>query len=212
VFYLFLQQVEGVSYTAYVADQASYDSVFIATIAGAVGTPTDSVKNLVVSDAASRRRTAASTSTDFALAAHLRVTHGARRVILADAVGMQYTVEMPASSGVTYEQMSVSLTHSVDSGGFTTLLQDNAATQGVPALTTASSSSVQTQDTTPGTNSGGGNNSTLSGGAIAGIVIGVFAAVLILVYIGFWFYSKNSAENTGGIQNLDTLQNRGKYL
>jgi len=210
--FLLLQQVEGVSYTAYVADQASFDSVFIATIAGAVGTPIDSIKNLVVSDAASRRRTSATASTDFAVAAHLRMTHGARHIVLADAVGMQYTVEVPASSGVTYDQMSSTLATSVTSGQFTSLLEETATAQDVPALTTASSSSVQTQDTTPSDlNTGSGDDTTISVGAVVGIAVGGFAALVIGACLCFCLCKRHTA-GARDVQNLDTLHSHGKHV
>jgi len=200
-----------VSYTAYQAAQASYDSVFIATITAAVDSPPSSVKNLIVSDV-SRRRTSATASTDFAVAAHLRMTHGARHIVLADAVGMQYTVEVPASSGVTYDQMSSTLATSVASGQFTSLLEETATAQDVPALTTASSSSVQTQDTTPSDlNTGSGDDTTISVGAVVGIAVGGFAALVIGACLCFCLCKRHTA-GARDVQNLDTLHSHGKHV
>jgi len=201
-----VQQVDGVPYAAYLVDKASHDSVFIATIAAAVGTPTDSVKNLVVSDAASRRRTAATsrtTSTASGADAHLRVATRKGVSVLAVAVDIVYTVEMAASSGVTFEQMASSLSNSVESGRFTTLLRSNAVVKGTSTLATASSSSAQTHDTTPRNEGNGGRDtSTLSIGAIVSIVIGGFAALLGIAYLTFRMCNARS-------ESIVTATNKG---
>ena len=119
----------------------------LATFPAAVGTSAGSVKNLQVSDASRRRASSFSSSISTAASptiitltdqnlrtAHLRAS--------ANAVFLQYSVEVLPSSGVTYEQMSTQLQNSVRFNQFTTLLQTFATAQNVPALTSASSSST----------------------------------------------------------------------
>lgn len=179
--------MDGVSYDAYLGDQVNYNNVFISTIAAAIGTSTQYVKNLQVASTARRLTHARGES-------YLRA--GSQRAMAADAVGLQYTVQVPASSGMTYDFMSSQLTSSVETNQFTDLLHQYASDQNVPALTAASSSSVSTQDTTPAGSSSGGDKSALGVGAIVGIVIGGVTAVLLIAFIAVYLRGRTPNPDT----------------
>ena len=179
-----LQQVYGVYYTAYLADQAACDTSLIAVIAACAYTPLSSVKNLTVTGTSRHR----ASSTDGSVARmHLRAATKVRVSAAAESVTLQYYVVMPVSSGATYQEMSYLLTDCVVSGSFTGELRSYAYDTPAPALVNASSDSVQTQEAFPGDDSDGGdgNSTTLSIGAIVGIAIGGFAALLIIAYLTF---------------------------
>lgn len=166
------------SYSTYVSNHVAFERVFTATIAASVGVATDAVKNLVVSDP-----TAFVSSIAVSVSSNLRA--GAKE-IRADAVGLKYTIEVPSSSGVTYDQLVTQLTNSVQNGQFSTQLQQNAATQNVPELSSATTSSIDTQDTTPAAQPSSDDPAALSAGAIAGISTGGFAALVILICIVYY--------------------------
>lgn len=161
------------SYVAYAAHQASFERVFTATIAASVGVAADAVKDLVVSDPA------ATTDTE---AASVNLRAGAKTTI-AEALDLTYIVQ--AARGVSYDQLASQLTESVRNGQFSDQLQQNAAAQNVPELTSATSSSIDTQDTTPTSQSNDNKTTALSAGAVVGVVIG---AVVVLVFVMFIVY------------------------
>jgi len=169
-----------VSYTAYMADQAACDTAIIATIAETVS----SVKYLTVTGA-SRRLT--STIDSSVAGMHLRAATKVRVSATAESVFLQYYVVVPGRYGTTYQELSDSLTGYVENGRFTDVLRYYTNTTPAPALVNASSDSVQTEEVFPGDESNGsdGNSTTLSIGAVVGIAIGGFAALLILVYLSF---------------------------
>ena len=176
-FFLPSQPVDGVSYSAYEGNQFSYDIVFVATIAQAAGTTTNSVIDLMVTDLSSQGSTVKFTSTVFlrAVAKSLSVA----------SVNLQYTIHVATGSGVTYDQLSTRLVHSVESGEFTAFLHLNAMSLNVHALYAATCTTITTKNTTPSqpTNTTSGSSSGLSVAAIVGIVLGVCAVVVVCVCV-----------------------------
>ena len=188
------------SFTSYISDQAACNSVFIATIAAAADVSTSSVLDLIVSDSATATATAALASL------HLRA---ADKGTSSDAVSLQYTIQVPSSSGVTYSQLSSALASSVQSGQFTTQMQGFATAQGVPELSSASSSSIETQDTSTPAGQDKDSNG-LSAGAVAGIVIGVLAAVLLCGFVVFRMYVQRVPDRSG-FQDLNKPRGEGLF-
>jgi len=198
------QPVDGVTYAAYKADQSGYDSVFEATIASACGTSTNAVVALIVTDTSRHSGTIKADAPG-----NLRA--GAKDLSVA-TVNMQYTVHIATSSGITYDQLSTRLTHSVESGEFTSSLHYFALSLDVPALVAASSSTVTTKNTTPTepTESASSSKAGMSVAAIVGIVLGVCAVVVVCVCVCVLWYKWRQAKKTG-LLHVDTLHRQGNY-
>ena len=177
-----LQKVDGVSFSEYSSQQVAFQRVFISTISASVSVSADSIVDLVVLDVAS----AALEPSTPPPPTHLRSPD---RGTSSDAVGLQYTIQVPSSSGMTYNQLSSALTSSVQSGQFTSQMQAVAAAQGVPELSSASSSSIETQDTSsPPVNSRRTVDNGLSAGAVA---------VLLCGFVMFRMYVQRVPERSG---------------
>lgn len=210
LFSLFLlQSVDGVDYAEYLASQTSYDTVFVATIAAAAGVPIDSVQSLQLvpsSGCTSSRKLA-----ERRLRRPDRNLRAGARYSAICTVTLQYTVAVPASSGTTYDEMSSQLAQSVDTGEFTDMLHQFAAADGVPALTTASSNSVETQDTSDPIDTNGNSSSSKSSETMSYPVIafGGFAALAIVVYFGMKMCIMSSAD-TSGNESQEVLEKRGR--
>jgi len=199
-----MQRVEGVSYTSYLRSPAEFDRVFTSVIASAASVSTDSIMDLVVRDGTSAARTApAARVAPTNLRATIQDTSG-------DGLGLQYTIQVPVSSGVTYEQLSTQLTTSVESGQFSTQLQQYAAEQDVPELASASTSSIDTQNTSPPVGASHGTVDGLSAAAVAGIVIGVLAAMLLCLFVAFRVYVQRAPERSG-FQDLNSPRGKGLF-
>lgn len=197
--------MNGVSYASYSSDPAACDRVFISTISAAAEVSADFIVDLVVRDAANAAAT-------LSLVSPLTLSNlrAAGRGTSNDAVSLQYTIQVPSSSGVTYDQLASALSVSVQSGQFTTQMQGFAIDQGVSELSSASSSSVETRDTTvsPDNND---SSSGLSVIAVVGIVIGVLAAVLLCSFLAYRTYLKRDPVK-GGFQDLSQLRGEGLAL
>ena len=173
--FLFTQVVEGVSFAAYTADVEGFNCVFIATIASSAATSTNSVTSLVVTapDAASSSVHALRT-----VSTVLRADEN----LNSDALRLQYTIQVPGTNGMSYTQLSTTLTNSVQNGQFTSSLQQYAVEQTVPELASAYSSTVQTRDTSTGSSSRGTPGENLSGSAVAGIVLCTLAGAMFFAF------------------------------
>lgn len=93
-----------------------------------------------------------------------------------------------------YDALTASLQSAVQSGSYDTALHNSATSSGATALKNAVAVSVHSSSPTVTTkhNGGGGSSGTgLSGGAIAGIVVGS-VPVLALAAAVFWCYRKGS--------------------
>jgi hypothetical protein len=81
----------------------------------------------------------------------------------------------------SYDQLSSQLSSAVDNGDFDSLMHSIAVAYAATDLETAVSASIKVTDVTPtADDSGGGGKDGLSGGAIAGVVIGTIAGVALL--------------------------------
>lgn len=91
--------------------------------------------------------------------------------LLATSVTMQYSINMTStdSAQTIFGQMSFGVQY----GTFDVYLSSNAVTNNVPVLESCTSNTI----TMVSSGSGGGGSKGMSGGTIAGIVIGVLAAV-----------------------------------
>lgn len=140
---------------------------------------------------------------------------GAKELSVA-TVNLQYTVQVASSKTNTYDLLSTQLTHSVESGVFTTFLHYYSLNLDVFALFAASSSSVTTKDTTTyepteSTSSDTSSCSVLPVAAIVGIVLGVMAGVVIGVRV-FMLWCKWRQSQMDEILHEDTLQRRGNVI
>ena len=181
--------------------------MFVATIAQAAGTATNAVIDLMVTDS-SHHASSATTNTPNTHTApnvlvHLRA--GAKSISIAE-VNLQYTIQLATSSGMTYDQLSTRLVHSVESGEFTALLHLHAMSLNVHALYAATCSTITTKNTTPSqpTNTISGSSSGLSVAAIVGIVLGVCAVVAVCVCVFVLWYQWRKAK-MHGLLHVDTL-------
>ena len=194
--------------TAFQANEDAFVAVFTLTIADAAGVSADSVKDLGVIVTPSNRNDVDIVATNASPPPSLRAS--AAKTTTADSLTLQYTIEVLASSGVTYNQLSSQLASSVQSNQFSTLLQQHAAQQSVPELSSATSSRVDTEDTTPVDTSNNNNakSSVLTVPAIVGIVIGGCAVLAVIIFLIARFCSRRAP--VGGLPQLDTVHAQGK--
>lgn len=96
------------------------------------------------------------------------------RLLAEASVVITYTVEVATT--VPAEEIMKQLTDSVEDGTFTALLQQYAEESGATALTTASSDSVTSTET-----SDDDETAVLDTGAIIGIAVGGFVALVLIV-------------------------------
>mgnify|MGYP006192105163 CR=1 FL=1 len=200
---------------AFQANEDAFVAVFTATIADAAGVSTGSVKDLGVMATQSSRDTKSGdipiSSAQLAVDSttpNLRAS--AAKATTAASITLRYTIEVPVSSGMTYNQLSSVLAGSVQSNQFSTLLQQHAAQQSVPELSSATSSRVDTEDTTPVDTSNNNNakSSVLTVPAIVGIVIGGCAVLAVIIFLIARFCSRRAP--VGGLPQLDTVHAQGK--
>ena len=129
------------------------------------------------------------------------------KTTFSDYIVIRYRIEVPGSSGVTYNQLSAQLTSSVQNDVFTSLLQQHAAEQNVPELSSATSGRVDTAEITP--NSEESSKSTImTVPVIVGIAIGGCAAFAVVIYL-IWKLFFRRAPDQDDLPQLDTVQNRG---
>jgi len=167
------QTLNGITLSEYQQSQSAYDGILGEAIANSMKSDliTSSNINSLQAAAGSRRLDGSSDSGIYVL---IR-----RRLTTSSSIALTYTV-LTQSSSLTYEGLSSELKSSVSSGYFNTQLQSIASGEGYNTLAQCTSSSVSTVDETPTSSSSSNKDDSLSGGAIAGIVIGsVFGAVLI---------------------------------
>ena len=145
-----------------------------------------------------------STSTSTTTATNLPTNS---KTTFSDYIVIRYRIDVPGSSGVTYSQLSAQLTSSVQNDVFTSLLQQHAAEQNVPELSSASSSRVDTEEITP--NSEESSKSTImTVPVIVGIAIGGCAVLVVVIYLFLKLFFRR-APNQDGLPQLDTVQHQG---
>jgi len=198
--------VDGVDYIAYLMQRTVYNGVFTCAIVASIDNIAESHVNITqVSPGQAQRylqvvavppKGEKTSSTAPRSSANLRVKN---HDVSSASVYVVYTITVPASSGVTYEQMSSDLASSVRSGVFTTSLKECAVSLNLTVLTNASSTVAEIQNTTPpvapvsiGSNSKSSSES-MSYPVIGGIAFGGFAALAIVAYLGMRFCVKPTA-------------------
>lgn len=181
--------------TAFQANEDAFVAVFTLTIADAAGVSADSVKDLGVIVTPSNRNDVDIVATNASPPPSLRAS--AAKTTTADSLTLQYTIEVLASSGVTYNQLSSQLASSVQSNQFSSLLQQHAAQQNVPELTSATSSRVDTEDTTPASSSNSNSKgAVLTVPAIVGIAIGGCAVLAVVIFLIAKFCFRRTLEQS----------------
>ena len=143
-----------------------------------------------------------------------RVQGVRRRSGSSDAIQADYVVVVHLASS-SYSALSEQLQTAVSDGLFDDYLQAAAAQSGASGFDAATSSSVTTQNLLSGgggggsSSSGGGDNDDdgdgLSHGALAGLVIGLLGALVLLTGTGYYFlvYRPSPGES-------DSLSTRGQ--
>ena len=178
------QTIGGLDYDDYNANKANIDEAFLTTAASAMqlqysdGTPDTS--GLTITDVTSTTRRLSTVQT-------------------ASTTGLQFDYNVKFIVGVDndfssadqgYNQAVANLDASISDNSFEISLQDS----GVPALSSATADEVPTvtqptQTVLPPPTNQGSNDDALSGGDIAGIVVGVIVAVG-LISVGGIYYQK----------------------
>jgi hypothetical protein len=110
---------------------------------------------------------------------------------------MKYKVV--SRSTFTSKQLQSQLKAAVQDGTFDANLQTAATNNGATNLQGATSNSVTTQTITEGnTPSPRANSTGLSGGAIAGVIIGIFVALLLMAWVVYFFMHVSASNSKGG--------------
>jgi len=133
--------------------------------------------------------------TTSAIALFLRRT--AARALAGSSIILKYDVVV--SSTQTSEQLQTQLKNAVSDGSFDNFMQTAATEQGATNLQSATSDAIETETIDPADNTDTSSaKDTLSGAAIAGIVIGIFPALVFLfVLVAFfmgWFSGSTPVE------------------
>lgn len=172
-----MQTIDGISLSTYNSDASAYSLTLKQTIASCfTGATTSSVTNLVVTDGPS--------SSAAALLDHYLSVRVAHRILAGSSILTTYTVTL-VNSLLSADSVAGELQNAVANGKFDNNLHAYAQANGATGFETATSSSVDV--TVEGDDDGGGSDNKLSTGAIVGIAIGAFAA-LVLVLGAVWYF------------------------
>jgi hypothetical protein len=118
-----------------------------------------------------------------------RRSSGDGQLATGDSVLFTYSIVL-SSNQRTFEALQQQLLQSVISGTFDANLQIQAASHGVPALTTVTTAVVSTEDTSPAegddAGNGGGSSAALTLPVVVGIAVGAGALIGIAV-TAFYF-------------------------
>ena len=184
------QTLSGFTNEVYVLNAATYNLVFQQTIAAALGgsaagvTPSSINAISVVDIAATRRR-------------NLQQGQGSHAVAAAAAAQSTLSYLVTATSpSASFATLQANLLRATSSGGnFNALLSQYAQASGIQAVinvlastTTGPAVITQSSSSTPPKAASG-----LSGGAIAGVVIGVLVGLCMCGALGY-YYSSNSRQ------------------
>lgn len=177
---MILQIIDGISYATYQQDSDTYNAILEETIADCMtGINPQDITNFVVSSFSSSSLSASSRRlrSFFSIETTVTATNN-------NAIQTSYVVQSSDSS-LTYASVSAQLTSAIDNGVFNDILNSNAQTAGATALEGCTSSVVTT---VPIDNNTSSSSTTLSGGAIAGIVIGIVVGLGVLFAIGYYYF------------------------
>lgn len=176
-----LQIINGISFTTYSMDTELYSSTIISAIAASMqGVPTTAVTDFT-----------AAAASDVPHAVHLAdallSSPSLRRLQSSNAITTTYTVT--TQSVYSAQQLSSQLENAITAGLFDATLHTTASNNGATALTTATSGELLVTYPQPS----GGSSDKLSDGAIAGIVIGCVAGVVLIFALAYYFMGGGKA-------------------
>ena len=185
------QTIVGLSLAQYSADVARNAATLMEAIA-------KTMAGIVPSDIKNLQASAGLTSS--ATARTIRRT--TTRALATDSIVLNYDVI--ASSTATAQDLRNQLKNAVSDGTFNTYLQAAAAERGATSLQSATSDSVETDTIVEEETDS--STSSLSDGAIVGIAIGGFFALLLLGSIVYLCTSKSSSVSVGASQSTTTQE------
>jgi len=182
-----LQVFNGISYTTYSSNVPLYSSTLIQTIAASmIDVPTSAITDFTTTSTTPEPHGHSSFFSFSVSNNNVRRAGQASlslRRLQGDAISSTYTVTL--QSLYTAAQLSAQLENAITSGSFDNTLHTLAITNSATALTTVSSGEIIV--TYPPSDNGNNNSDKLSDGAIAGIVIGSVAGVLIIGFLVYYF-------------------------
>lgn len=196
------QEIQGVSYADYVANQYMAEIVLKLAIADSMtGVTSNDIYDLIVTavGASANRKLqdtplAGNGNSTAAEAVSLNLRSNPRPLATSDAIKTSYRVQV-LFTGLTYADLSAQLVNAVSSGAFSSQLQVRAAEQGVPVLANATSSSVQTLEVIPNDDDSGGTSSSDSLPMIIGLAAGGFFILLVALVLFFFKCGRPASGN-----------------
>ena len=185
------QTIVGLSLAQYSADIARNAATLMEAIA-------KTMAGIVPSDIKNLQASAGLTSS----ATSRTIRRMTARALATDSIVLNYDVI--ASSTATAQDLRNQLKNAVSDGTFNTYLQAAAAERGATSLQSATSDSVETDTIVEEETDS--STSSLSDGAIVGIAIGGFFALLLLGSIVYLCTSKSNSVSVGASQSTTTQE------
>jgi hypothetical protein len=176
-----MQNIQGISFTQYNQDVDNNHLSLIEAIAASMsGVTVDNIEQFTVE--------AGPTTTTNARGSFLRKSELAATKV--KSINLNYNVR--ATSTYTSKQLQNQLKAAVEDGTFDANLQTAATNNGAADLQGATSNSITTVTITEGDDDDSSSDKKLSGGAIAGIVIGcVCFALIVAALVAYFLFSVN---------------------
>jgi hypothetical protein len=163
------------------SNQTAYQSTLVNAIAACMeGIDANNILNLVVSSDDGRRKLRSSQSKRQGWIPFISTTD--------DAIDASYVVST-TEVGVTYSSLTSELNTNIANGDFSGYLTFYSGVYSTPGFVNVTSSAAVTSNNLA---SSSNNSSGLQDGAIAGVVVGGFAGVVILIALGYWSFSQRS--------------------
>jgi len=122
-------------------------------------------------------------------------------------VTLEYTIAVDPDSPLTYEEVALQLTESINSHHFTDLMHQIAREQNVTQMMVATSPSVETLDDSAMDTSARGSSDALKDDAVVGIAIGLCAALLLAAYLGRLYVFRRAARSSSRSDSVEMTGN-----